>query len=374
MSNNLFNHSIAPRKVIRGKDAFNQSVMHIKSICKNPLIIGRSLATNNIRNTIQRKLQESDLNIINFNLKYDCCEIDLKEGELICRKNKCDSIIAIGGGKVLDAGKLIADRLSLACITIPTSSATCAGWTSLSNIYSPNGAFVEDRSLRSCPELLIFDHGIVKKAPKNTLASGIADALAKWYEASLTSNASSDGLVQQAVQMARVLRDQLFIDGIAAYQNPESEEWIRVAEGCALTAGLIGGIGGAKCRTAAAHAIHNGITQLKDNSKLSSLHGEIVGVGILAQLRLEEIVNGNQLASQAREQLYKLLKSLNLPTSLIDLGIDHLNTEEINKICKFSLRENSDIHHLPFSFNNDILKQSILTTKVEKILHKQHIN
>ena len=67
------------------------------------------------------------------------------------------------------------------------------------------------------------------------------------------------------------------------------------------TSGLIGGIGGAKCRTAAAHAIHNGLTQLDFSNK--ALHGEIVGFGILVQLHLEEIFDANQLAGQARRQL-----------------------------------------------------------------------
>ena len=52
------------------------------------------------------------------------------------------------------------------------------------------------------------------------LASGVADALAKWYEASVSSGDSSDGLVQQAVQMARVLRDQLLIDSLSGAGGP----------------------------------------------------------------------------------------------------------------------------------------------------------
>ena len=72
--------------------------------------------------------------------------------------------LAAGGGKVLDAGKLLADRLGLTCITVPTSAATCAGWTALANIYSAQGAFEGDVALRHCPELLIFDHDLVAQA------------------------------------------------------------------------------------------------------------------------------------------------------------------------------------------------------------------
>ena len=127
---------------------------------------------------------------------------------------------------------------------MPLSASTCAGWTALSNIYTPDGKFVKDVTLKSCPNLLIFDHTIVRSAPPRTLASGMADAVAKWYESSLTSGSSKDGFVQQAVQMARVLRDQLFLNGYEAFKNQRSNSWVTVAEGCALTAGIIGGLGG----------------------------------------------------------------------------------------------------------------------------------
>ena len=82
--------------------------------------------------------------------------------------------------------------------------------------------------------------------------------------------------------------------------NSEFEKnasWRNTIEACGLTAGLVGGIGGEKCRTAAAHAIHNSITQIITPNKF--LHGEIVGVGLLLQLRLEEMKNNNKLADQS---------------------------------------------------------------------------
>ncbi len=158
---------------------------------------------------------------------------------------------------------------------------------------------------------MIFDHNIVRAAPKRTLASGIADAIAKWYESCLTSSTSQDGFVQQAVQMARVLRDQLFLNGYKAFQDPLSNSWETVAEGCALTAGIIGGLGGARCRTAAAHPIHNGLTQLSYINK--PLHGELVGFGLLVQLHLEEKNSNSQLPKQAKSQLIEFFSQLNLP-------------------------------------------------------------
>ncbi|WP_320668027.1 iron-containing alcohol dehydrogenase family protein [Prochlorococcus sp. MIT 1307] len=362
-------HSISPAKVIRGENAWGIGKKIIPSICNAPILIGRSKATLNIRNILLFDLRELGLEVLSVELNFDCCELDLSRLKELATSNSCDAVITAGGGKVLDAGKLLANRLSLPCITIPTSAATCAGWTALSNIYSKEGAFIKDESLRSCPELLIFDHSFVRQAPPRTLASGIADGLAKWYEASTTSVSSNDGLVQQAVQMARVLRDQLFIDGYEAFQNPNSDAWVRVAEGCALTAGLIGGIGGSKCRTAAAHALHNGLTQLKSTDKF--LHGEVVCFGIIVQLHLEERHKENQLAKQARKQLIQFLEKLNLPTSLDELRLSNVCFKQIEEACIFACKDGSDIHKLPFKVNKEMLLEALNATNGQRIIPKR---
>ena len=362
-------HSISPAKVIKGEKAWIKSKELIGEICKRPLIIGRSNSTKNIRKSLENELLALGLNPISYELIHDCCDLDIQNACHFSKQNKCDGIIAAGGGKVLDAGKIIAELLSINSITIPLSSSTCAGWTALSNIYSPDGKFIKDVSLKKCPDLLIFDHSIVRNAPLKTLASGIADAIAKWYESSLINSVSQDGFVQQAVQMARVLRDQLFLNGLNACEDPLSNSWITVAEGCSLTAGLIGGIGGASCRTAAAHPIHNGLTQLKYETK--PLHGELVGFSLLLQLELEEKNSNTQLAKQAKLQLIEFLSKLDIPISIESIGLKNINPVELKQACKFTCRDNSDIHRLPFLVNEeDILnamQNSICLQKVSNL-------
>ena len=350
-------HSISPSKVIRGEGAWAKSIESISFLCRRPLIIGRSTSTKRLRTSFEKDLLVKGIQAISFDLNHDCCDLDIQNACQFSKNNNCDGIIAAGGGKVLDAGKLIADVLGINCITVPLSASTCAGWTALSNIYTSDGKFIKDVALKRCPNLLIFDHRIVRAAPPRTLASGIADAVAKWYESSLTSSTSQDGFVQQAVQMARVLRDQLFLNGYKAFKDPLSNSWETVAEGCALTAGIIGGLGGARCRTAAAHPIHNGLTQLAYNNK--PLHGELVGFGLIVQLHLEEKNSNSQLPKQAKSQLMDFLLQLNLPISIESICLSNPNPNELNKACKFACKEDSDIHQLPFPINEKELLEAI---------------
>jgi len=347
--------AISPETIFRGNNAWEDSLPHITKLTKSPLILGRCSHTQNLRNKIYFDLKNQNLEVNAVNLQFDCCYEDISRVKDIILKNNHDSVIASGGGKVLDSGKYIADCLNIPCVTVPLSASTCAGWTALSNIYTKNGQFIKDVALKSCPKILVYDHKFIQTAPSRTLASGIADAMAKWYESSITSSTINDGIVQQAIQISRVLRDQLLIDGKKAL-NGEFENnfsWSNTIEACGLTAGLVGGIGGEKCRTAAAHAFHNAITQIITPNKF--LHGEIVGVGLLLQLRLEEMKNNNKLADQSIKQLLVLMKELNLPTSIAQLGINVFENQNLDKIADFTLREKSEIHFLPFEINKQDL-------------------
>ena len=359
--------TISPEVIYRGNEAWLEALPQISKVTKKPLILGRSHFTLDLRNKILEDLKKENLDITPVSLEFDCCREDLIRVQKIASQKECDSIIAAGGGKVLDSGKYLAEVLSIPCITVPLSASTCAGWTALSNIYTKDGKFIEDVKLKSCPKILVFDHTFISTAPRRTLASGIADALAKWYESSLTSSAIDDGLVQQAIQISRVLRDQLLIDGEKAYKNQSDCHlaWSNIIEACGLTAGLVGGIGGEKCRTAAAHAIHNAITQIIPRHRF--LHGEIVGVGILLQLRLEEMKNKNKLANQLTKQLIELMQQLNLPTTIAELGINVFENNNLEKIADFTCRDKSEIHFLPFEINKRDLIDVISNFEKQKI-------
>ncbi len=350
--------AVAPAKVIRGTQVLAAAVDDIARLGKRPLIIGGRTLTA-VEGFLKPVLDAQTLQCLCATYTPDCSEASLLSLRKEAKKHSCDVIIGVGGGKALDTAKLIAYQLDLPVVTVPTSAATCAGWTALSNVYSDDGAFLYDVGLAHCPDLLVLDYDLVQTAPTRTLVAGIGDALAKWYEASVSSGHSEQTMIIAAVQQARVLRDILFQKSSKAISEPGSEAWREVVDASVLLAGVIGGLGGAQCRTVAAHAVHNGLTHICGRH---SIHGEKVAFGILVQLRLEEMVQGSQLACSSRQQLLKFYKEIGLPRSLNDLGLGDVTLRQLLSAAKIALDPKSDIHRLPFKVSEEQLMAAMVST------------
>ncbi|MBE9047632.1 iron-containing alcohol dehydrogenase family protein [Pleurocapsales cyanobacterium LEGE 10410] len=355
--------AIAPARVLRGENCLANSAREIANLGNRPLIIGGDRTQGLIKAAIEPVLAAEKL--VSDSAKYspDCAETSLTRLKTAVEQHQADLVIGVGGGKALDTAKLLADRCRLPIVTIPTSGATCAAWTALSNIYSEAGAFQYDVTLNRCPDLLILDYGLVRTASQRTLVAGIGDAIAKWYEASVSSGNSTATLLISAVQQARILRDILFQKSAIALKDPNSDEWREVVDATVLLAGVIGGVGGADCRTVAAHAVHNGLTHLLEAHDV--LHGEKVAYGILVQLRLEEMVQGNQLAVSARKQLLQFYREIGLPTTLEDLGLEKISLAQLRQVTAIATQPQSDIHRLPFAISPEQLAAAMVSTVTE---------
>ncbi len=359
---NLVSLAIAPIQVLRGEKCLAESGAAIARLGSRPLVVSGDRTLQLIQPHLQPIFAKHKLIASEANYLPDCAESSLVKLNDAVAQHQADLIIGVGGGKALDTAKLLAHQCQLPIVTIPTSGATCAAWTALSNIYSEAGAFQYDVALNRCPDLLILDYSLVRTAPQRTLIAGIGDAIAKWYEASVSSGASSDTLVISAVQQARILRDILFQKSATALENPNSEQWREVVDATVLLAGVIGGIGGANCRTVAAHAIHNGLTHIPEAHHV--LHGAKVAYGILVQLRLEEMVQGSKLAVAARKQLLQFYDDIGLPKTLEDLGLDNVTLSQLRHATKIACNPSSDIHRLPFKVSPEQLMAAMVSTTI----------
>ncbi len=358
MTTDLLSLTIAPGRVLRGSLAAATS--EIVQLGNRPLVVGgdRTLAT--VRPFLQPVL--ATLSGMEASYGADCSEAALARLRQAMTDHHADLVIGVGGGKALDTAKLLAHQCQVPVVTVPTSAATCAAWTALSNIYSEQGAFLYDVGLPRCPDLLVLDYGVIQTAPPRTLVAGIGDAIAKWYEASVSSGHSDQTLIIAAVQQARVLRDLLFQKAAEALASPGSAVWREVVDATVLLAGVIGGLGGAQCRTVAAHAVHNGLTHLPASH--DALHGEKVAFGILVQLRLEEMLQGNQLATTSRQQLLQFYQTIGLPQTLEDLSLGTMTIADLTHAATIACLPNSDIHRLPFPVDPHQVMAAMVSTQL----------
>jgi len=357
-ASDLFITAMAPARVFRGEAALLQSADAIAALGQRPLLVGGDRTLNAAQPFLEPAL--AGLDVAPATYGHDCSEATQVMLQRAVASHRADCVIGVGGGKALDTAKLLAHNTRLPIATVPASAATCAAWTALSNIYTDEGAFRYDVSLVRCPELLVLDYGLLQTAPRRTLVAGIGDALAKWYEASVSSGHSERTLIIGAVQQARVLRDLLFQKSRQALDHPGGEIWRDVVDASVLMAGMIGGLGGAQCRTVAAHAVHNGLTYLPDSHGI--LHGEKVAYGILVQLRLEEIVQGNQLAASARRQLLQFYSEIGLPKTLAELGLGCISLSGLHHSAEAACAPESDIHRLPFLVRPAELMAAMVST------------
>ena len=77
--------------------------------------------------------------------------------------------------------------------------------------------------------------------------------------------------------------------------------------------------------------------------------------------------NNNKLADQSIKQLLVLMKQLNLPTTIGQLGINVFENNNLEKIADFTCRDNSEIHFLPFEISKQEIVEVIANFEQQKI-------
>ncbi len=349
----------SPSKYIQGPGEMKKLKSYSDTLSKKGVyILVDKFVYDNFKDKIEYSYKE-DLTKCHLEVfAGECSKQEVERNIKILEEKGFDTVIAVGGGKTIDAGKAIGHYLNLPIIVAPTIASTDAPCSALSVLYTENGEFDQYLFLRANPNAVLMDTEIIVKAPSRLLVSGMGDALATYFEAQACYDSEATSIAggkpsQSALALAKLCVETLMADGYKAKIANENGVVTKAFENIVEANTYLSGVGFESGGLAAAHAIHNGLTILEEGH--SKYHGEKVSFGTITQLVME-----NRSLEEINEVI-DFCKSVGLPTNFKDLGMENVSKERLFEAAKASCVEGETIHNMPFDVTAESVYAAMIT-------------
>ena len=351
----------SPQKYIQGDGVLNDLGLYLGLIhSRHAAVLVSEGGQKRFGEVVSQSLKRSGiaLTLVTFRGESSYEEIE-RVTELLSRERiPVDSIVAIGGGKCLDTGRGVADRLSVPVVICPTTASTDAPCAGLSAIYFSDGTFRGVELYPLNPALVIVDTRIAAQAPVRFIVSGMGDAMATWYEArTCFQNPKGKAMLGTrptiaSVAIAELCANTLYDRGVKAAEAVRDSQVNESVERVVEANTLMSGIGFESCGVAAAHCVAQGLTVIPSIHK-NYLHGEMVAIGLMTHLVLEG-------KDDEAHKVGAFFSSVGLPAHLGQISLNpERDMETLRKICKAAI-ELPFIHNEPFDVSPDSMLDAML--------------
>jgi glycerol-1-phosphate dehydrogenase [NAD(P)+] len=233
-------------------------------------------------------------------------EVDRVGAEV--RSHGARFLVGVGGGSKIDITKVVAARLGIPFLSLPTSAAH-------DGISSPRASLHGSESVTSqeaaVPIGVIADTAVIVQAPFRLLASGCADvisnvtAILDWR---LAVRLRSEEFSSTAATLSEYAAQEIIDHATAIKPNLEESIWIAIRP--ILVAGISMSVAGSSrpC-SGSEHLFSHALDRV---SKQPSLHGEQCGVGAIMMMYL----HGGDW-----RRLQSTLRTIGAPTTARELGV-----------------------------------------------------
>ena len=340
---------ISPLKVGCGKFFHGRGVLsylpgEIRRLGGKALIIGGKTSLERFWDCAASLFQADGVPYTPFTHTGPCTTDRAMEFVHTAKENACSVLVAVGGGKCIDNVKCASVFSGLPVITVPSSIATCAATSMVAIMYNEKGQRAPAVNLKKEVDVCIADHDLIAAAPKRTLAAGILDSMAKYPESlhkkQVTGYQSCD--LKEYIQIINAKGIYEFLSG--EYEdlyrnNGSSGRFDDAILTNLLHTSIVSGFADGSGQLAVAHATYDFIRNYHTLKGSAFLHGELVAVGLLIQMAF------NQCPSSEIGQVRSIMRSMNMPLTLGDIGYD-TSPESLEFLIEH-LAEDSDINTEP---------------------------
>lgn len=348
----MANTIISPNRYVQGRGELKNLPEHAKKLGKKLFVIISASGLKRVRDLLEKSFENTGMELVFEEFQGECCETEIKRLGSRFQENKCDLVVGVGGGKIHDSAKAAAYYQGAPVVIIPTIASTDAPCSALSVIYSETGVFERYLFLNSNPDLVLVDTHIIAAAPSRLLVSGMGDALATYFEARAV--AASGALscaggkpTKGALALAKLCYETLLEDGVKAKLAVEAGACTQAVENIIEANTYLSGIGFESGGLAGAHAIHNGLTVIKDCHHL--YHGEKVAFGTLTQLVLENA--GQKLL----EEVIGFCMDVGLPTTFAELGMARPDKDLLMEAAVRACSPDDTLVNMPFEVTPEMV-------------------
>lgn len=356
--------------IIKGENSFTDLAIKLKFYKKDNVLLVSDETLHNLKldENLINALKKENINYTSYyNINPNPSINEVEQGVILYKQNNCNAIIAIGGGSVMDAAKIIGARVSNyktpiskmkgllkirkrlpMLIAIPTTAGTGSEVTVaavITNKESKEKFPIEDYKL--IPTLAILNPSLLVNLPPHITSTTGMDALTHAIEAYIGSS-NTKKTKQAAITAIQLIFNNLY----ESYVNPFNmlaREKMQVASyfaGVAFTRAYVGYVHALAHTLGGQYNVAHGLANAIILPIVLKEYGDSV-TNKLAELYDYVIVNSPLSKKEKANKFIEMIEELNNKMNIKNNFKEIIKDEDIDSLAKKAYKEAIPLYPTP---------------------------